>query len=99
MKHPHFWVIRSKTKSESVFGEMRWMYFARRTSIKNPRFLSEFSSDVKWFETKEEALEYLVKKCRHCGPLKVKCRVIRKKMFLDKKGKYDYWKNRTSLIF
>lgn len=96
LKHRYYWVIRSKQKRKGgLWQKKMYFYFAERTSLKNPRYQTELHWHVKWFTSKFDAQEYLVAKARHVGA--TNCRVVRKKMFLDKKGKYDYWKNRESL--
>jgi len=98
-KHPYYWVICSNLKNyRGIFNEKCcWGYWAERTSLKNPRFVSTNHIRVKWFETKEDAFDYFYAKSRK-GHEVSKFMPKRKKMFIDKKGKYDYWKNRENLL-
>lgn len=91
-----YWVIRSKDKREGISGRRQYFYLASRTAPKNKRYMTEFHFKVRWFVSRAEASEYLLIKARQCGP--TKCVVSRKKMFLDKDDKYDYWKNREALL-
>jgi len=97
MKYKYYWVIKSKEKTgRGIFGNKTWLYFAKRTSLKNKRFASDFHIHVKWFATKQDAEQFYFKKTRFVRDLSGYV-VKRKKMHLDSKGNYDYWKNRESL--
>lgn len=97
-KHPHYWVIRSMKKSgRTLFGGTSYIYFAKRAGIKNPRFATCLHWDVKWFATKEDAWEFYYRKS-NAGHDLSNYYPVRKKLFLDKTGKYDYWRNRTNLL-
>jgi len=92
------WVIKTiKKRPEPLFCTMQFLYFASRTSLKNPRYLTSFHSKVKWFVTKDEAEIYLMKKAQKIGPINGVC-VTRRKLYLDSLGEYDYWRNRKALL-
>lgn len=91
------WVIKSRNTTKGIWREDLPTYFARQTGIKNPRYLTNFHWQVKWFNTKDEAERYYFKKLNAGFDLS-NCDVKRKKLYLDKKGNYDYFKNRASLM-
>lgn len=91
----YFWVIRTNKRGRGIIGNSQFRYFARRTSLKNPHYLTTADYNVKWFETREEAETYLMQKAIIHGP--IDCTVSRRKMHLER-GKYDYWKNREALL-
>lgn len=93
--HTRFvWVIRTTHKSDYLLFGDRIRYFANRTSLKNPHFLTGYWLQVKFFYTKEDAEQYLYQK-RINGHFKAcqKCFTTRIKIWIDKDGYLDYFKN------
>lgn len=100
MSGPHYWVIKSENKiGRNIWGKPQHSFFADRTAIKNPRYAVEGCRhyQVKWFSTKKQAEEYYFKKSRYGFDVS-KFKVTRKKLYVDKKGDYDYFRNRESFI-
>lgn len=95
--HASGWVIKSRNKTQGIWKEELPTYFADRCGIKSPRFLTNIHYRVKWFSKKRDAETYFYKKINAGFDLS-ECDVKRKKLFLDKDGEYDYWKNRSSLM-
>jgi len=95
-RHFYCWLIKSKTRRCNLFGHR--LYLARRVSLKNPRYLTGFHYSVKLFATKAEATEFLRKKAIAIRSIDLKDIVVaRKKLFIDSKGEYDYFRNRRAL--
>jgi hypothetical protein len=92
------WVIRTKSKERrGLLGESTYGYFADRTSIKNPRFVTSIHYKVKVFPTKDLAETYYLAKTRARHNTKA-FHVRRLKFFINKDdGYWDYWKNREVL--
>lgn len=95
-KHIFARVIKSDHKKMGIFKN-QYYSFAERIGLKNKKYLTPVHYKVKWFTKKHLAEEYLLAKNLAIGPIN-DVKICRKKMFLDKKGKYDYWKNRKSLL-
>lgn len=56
MSYVWCYVIRTKEKNDSkrrLFGS-KYDYFARRTSLKNPRFSTNFHLNIKFFSSKKK---------------------------------------------
>lgn len=90
MKTIYVWVIRSKEKKyNSIWGDKKYGYFAKRTSIKNPQYVSNFYLNVKLFVNKKQAEEFFFKKSRY-GYDVSEFKIIRKKLLINKRGYLDY---------
>ncbi len=89
----HLWVIRSKEKiGKDIWNRPSYNYFARQTSLKNRRYITNTHYHIKWFETRDEALTYFYKK--ECLGFDLQnYSVYRRKLYVNKKGKYDYFRN------
>lgn len=93
VSHIYLWVLKTKTKSsKDIWGTPVFGYYARRTSLKNPRFITPFTSYIKLFENKNKAEEYLTQKIRK-HPSASKLVPVRYKLYLNDEGSLDYWKN------
>ena len=96
MKKPSsvsMWVIKTKDKRRYIFSwNIKHLYFAQRTSLKNPHYLTGSYTQVKLFSTKDDAYFYYLQKNRALGRPINDVVIARKKVFL-KQGQYDYWKN------
>lgn len=91
-KHKYCWVIKTKDKRPFLIGDRYW-YFAGRTAVNNPQYLTPFHWKVKYFNTRSEADYYL-----HLKALALrsqdwsKFEIIRIKIHL-KNGRFDFFKN------
>lgn len=52
---------------------------------------------MKWFNTREAAETYLMKKSRVLGAI-ADVVISRRKVHIDESGEYDYFKNREALL-
>lgn len=74
VKKVQVWALRTVERRRVLFhrgrfhGERR-VYFADRTSLKNPRYLTEFGDKTKLFRTKEDAQYYYMRKAMAVGNL------------------------------
>ncbi len=97
MKSAYFlWVIRTRKKHELFNRRPQYWYWAQRTSLKNSRYLTPWHNSVKLFGTKDEAEIYLQQKAKIHDP--VDGVICRRKIFVNRKGYYDYWKNREVFL-
>ncbi len=94
-RHVYCWVIRADKKGHDMWGNPAVVYFIRRTGLKNPHYLQAWHPNVKRFASKEAALDYYMAKANKIAKI-ASCTVIRKKIFLDGKGYYDWSKNGRS---
>ncbi len=99
MKHIYLWVIKSRSRDRrTIWNEPCFGYFARRSSINNPRFVVPgwIELKIKLFASKEDAEQYYFSKTR--AGHNTKPFVMRRKKIFLKGRSWDHNKNHNRFL-
>lgn len=92
--HVYAWVLREpgpKKKNGLGFLGTDHLFLHYRAGLKNPSYKTDLYFNIKLFESKDAALEYLEKKSQVVGPTGL--RPFRKKVFFNEDGYVDFYRS------